>query len=338
MPTATTPRLVLVSGVSGFLGSAVTVEFLKRGWNVRGTVRSQDKADAWLAKYPEYREQIHFVIVRELSEPGAFDEAVKDVNAIAHTASPFTFTFKDALTEMLEPALKGTLSMLEAAKREPSVKSVVITSSLAAAQDPAKGLDPGFVRTSAVWSPFTWEQALVEKEPHMVYLMSKTFAERAAWDFFEKEKPHFTMATIVPPIILGPALQPLASLKDLNISAAVVKRIIDAPEVPPTAVPVFINVLDCAVGHVEAIERAKTNRYLFIGGDNDYCDIADILREEFPEQAHRIPTEGTRVGPHWSFDCTPAIKELGMEFTDLRTTIKQAGEQLFRLERELPGK
>jgi hypothetical protein len=33
-----------------------------------------------------------------------------------------------------------------------------------------------------------------------------------------------------------------------------------------------------------------------------------------------------------------AIKELGIEFTDLRTTVKQAGEQLFRLEKELPEK
>ncbi|GJN89299.1 hypothetical protein Rhopal_002279-T1 [Rhodotorula paludigena] len=310
-------RLVLVSGVSGFLGSATALEFLERGW-----------------KDPHHRDHIEFVIVRELAEPGAFDEAIKGVDAVAHTASPFFFNFKDGVKELLEPALKGTVSMLEAAAREASVKNVVITSSLAAAQDPAKGLDPGFTRTSEVWSPFTWEQALVEKEPHMVYLMSKTFAERAAWDFYEKEKPGFTLATIVPPIILGPALQPLSSLGDLNVSAAVVKRIIDAPTIPPTAVPVFVNVLDCAKGHVEAIERGRTNRYLFIGADNDYCAIAQYLREEFPEQAHRIPTEGNPVGPHWAFDCSPAINELGIEFTDLRTTIRQAGEQLFRLEKE----
>lgn len=32
MPTAITPRLVLISGVSGFLGTATTLEFLKKGW------------------------------------------------------------------------------------------------------------------------------------------------------------------------------------------------------------------------------------------------------------------------------------------------------------------
>ncbi|BGP31984.1 hypothetical protein JCM10296v2_003763 [Rhodotorula toruloides] len=358
MPTAITPRLVLISGVSGFLGTATTLEFLKKGWKVRGTVRRREQADAWL-EHPQYRDQIHFVIVRDLADDGAFDEAIKGVDAVAHTASRFTFSFKDNVKDMLEPALKGTTSMHEAAKREPSVKSVVITSSLAAAQDPAKGLDPGFVRTSAVWSPFTWEQAAKETIPAMVYLTSKKFAERAAWNFFEREKPNFSLATIVPPIILGEALQPLSSLSDLNLSAAVVKRIIDAEEIPPTAVPVFVNVNDCARAHVEAVERARTNRYLLIGGDNDNCDIAQYLREDFPEHAHRIPTRGDPVGPHWSYDCTPyehpssrlivffppdpvywrsAIKELGIEFTDLRTTIKQAGEQLFRLEKELPAK
>lgn len=32
MPTAITPRIVLISGVSGFLGTATTLEFLKKGW------------------------------------------------------------------------------------------------------------------------------------------------------------------------------------------------------------------------------------------------------------------------------------------------------------------
>ncbi|GAA5824093.1 hypothetical protein JCM11251_001519 [Rhodosporidiobolus azoricus] len=334
MPDACPPRTVLLTGISGFLGAATAIEFLWRGWRVRGTVRSQDKADAWLAKYPEYASQLSFSLVPDLAAAGAFDEAIKNVDAVAHIASPFTFQFQDNERDMLIPAIKGTTSVLAAAAATPSVKNVVITSSLAAAQDPAKALDPGFIRTNEVWSPFTYEAAAKEKIAPLVYLASKTFAERAAWDFFEKEKPAFTMSTIVPPIILGPSLQPLSSLKDLKLSASAVRNIIDAEEIAPTAVPVFVNVLDCAKGHVEAVERGMSNRYLFIGGDNDYEEIGRILREEFPEHAHRIPTKGTPLGPHWGFDCTPAKQELGVEFTDLRTTIKQAGEQMFRLERE----
>ncbi|GAA5978146.1 hypothetical protein JCM11641_006638 [Rhodosporidiobolus odoratus] len=331
--SASSSRLVLLTGISGFLGAATALEFLKRGWHVRGTVRSQEKADAWLAKYPEYASQLSFAIVSDLAAPNAFDEAIKGVDAVAHIASPFTFQFEDNVRDLLDPALKGTLSVLEAAKKESTVKNIVITSSLAAAQDPAKGLDPGFTRTSAVWSPFKWEEAAVTNQPHLVYLASKTFAEKAAWEFYEREKPAFTMSTIVPPIILGPSLQPLKSLDDLKVSASIIRRMVDAAQVDPTAVPAFVNVLDCARAHVEAIERAHTNRYLLIGGDNDYLEIARYLREEFPAQAHRIPTRGTPLGPHWGYDCSPAKEELGMVFTNLRTTVKQAGEQIFEIEK-----
>ena len=39
-------RPIVVTGVSGFIGKYVTAEFLRRGYVVRGTVRSLDKADA----------------------------------------------------------------------------------------------------------------------------------------------------------------------------------------------------------------------------------------------------------------------------------------------------
>lgn len=123
--------------------------------------------------------------------------------------------------------------------------------------------------------------------------------------------------------------------------------------------------IDVAKAHYEAIARGASSRYLFIGGDNDNVEIAKILREEFPEQAHRIPTNGTPVPPHWSFDSSPSVpacdllhalqhfadfhtnlflsldsaeRELGITYTSLRETIKAAGAQLFALEAELGKK
>lgn len=50
---------------------------------------------------------------------------------ILHTASPYTFNFKDGEEELLKPAINGTLNVLKAAKGE-GVQKVVITSSFAA--------------------------------------------------------------------------------------------------------------------------------------------------------------------------------------------------------------
>merc|ERR1712093_671104 len=120
--------LVLVSGTSGFLGTAVTLAYLEKGYRVRGTVRSQEKADKWAKKHEG-------AIVKDVAAPGAFDEAIKGVTILAHTASPFHYDAKDNEKDLLIPALEGTRHALRAAQKEPSVKRVVVTSSFAAVMD-----------------------------------------------------------------------------------------------------------------------------------------------------------------------------------------------------------
>lgn len=51
----------------------------------------------------------------------------------------------------------------------------------------------------------THEEAL--KAPANGYRASKTFAEKGAWDFVEKEKPNFDVATICPPFVFGPIVR-----------------------------------------------------------------------------------------------------------------------------------
>ena len=45
------------------------------------------------------------------------------------------------------------------------------------------------------WNPITREEALSNQRS--AYLASKTFAEKAAWDFVETEKPNFTLTTVL---------------------------------------------------------------------------------------------------------------------------------------------
>lgn len=70
------------------------------------------------------------------------------------------------------------------------MKRVVITSSFAAIMSPKKGLNPGHNYSEADWNPITLEEAPLN--PSNGYRASKTFAEKAAWEFVEKEKPNFT--------------------------------------------------------------------------------------------------------------------------------------------------
>ena len=110
-----------------------------------------------------------------------------------HTASPFHFNVTDTKKDLLDPAVFGTTGILKAIKKSaPTVKRVVITSSFAALVDP--NAPKGHVYSEKDWNPITEEEAI--QNPMNGYRASKTFAEKAAWDFVEKEKPNFTIATV----------------------------------------------------------------------------------------------------------------------------------------------
>jgi hypothetical protein len=59
---------------------------------VRGTVRSLSRSAFLKDRFGHYGDRFELVVVEDITRDGAFDEAVKGVDAIAHTASPFNFT------------------------------------------------------------------------------------------------------------------------------------------------------------------------------------------------------------------------------------------------------
>lgn len=70
---------VVVSGVSGFIGSHVADQTLAAGYKVRGTTRSVQKS-AWVEEYFKKRygsDNFELIEVPDMAAEGAFDEAVK---------------------------------------------------------------------------------------------------------------------------------------------------------------------------------------------------------------------------------------------------------------------
>ena len=86
MPVVTAPARVLVSGVNGYLGIWVAEAYLSEGYTVRGTVRSVERAGQHLRKtFAKYGDKFELVEVEDITAPGAFDEAVKGIDVVAHT-------------------------------------------------------------------------------------------------------------------------------------------------------------------------------------------------------------------------------------------------------------
>ncbi|KAH6603143.1 hypothetical protein Trco_007918 [Trichoderma cornu-damae] len=329
-------KTVLVTGASGFVATHVVEAFLRKGYNVRGTVRSENSAAEVLKAHSEHSEQLSFAVVPDIAAAHAFDEAVRGVDGIIHTASPFILNATDFEKELLQPAVSGTTSVLEAAQTyNPDISRVVITSSFASVLDPMQGQRPGYVYSEADWNPVTIEQA--NSSPVLAYLASKTFAERAAFDYVSEKKPSFSVATLCPPMVYGPVRHGVSNVKELNTSAGDIYRLINGSEenVPDTSFWAFADVRDLAEAHVRAYEKpeAAGQRYLIASSSYSYQQICDIIRENFPELRDVTPegNAGAPLPPIYKVDSTKAAEELGIKFRPLKETIVDMVNSLLKL-------
>ena len=87
--------IVTITGVTGFIGSQVCLQFLKDGsYQVRGTVRSisnAKKIDPLKAAFGKYFNQLELVEADLLNE-FTIKEAIMGSQYVVHTASPFPFS------------------------------------------------------------------------------------------------------------------------------------------------------------------------------------------------------------------------------------------------------
>ncbi|EPY53373.1 flavonol reductase/cinnamoyl-CoA reductase family protein [Schizosaccharomyces cryophilus OY26] len=280
-------QLVLVTGVTGFIGAHVAVSLLNKGYRVRGTVRSMEKANELVRLNPELKDKIEFVIVKDIVEPDAFKDAVKDCDYVCHVASPFFVeNITDNKTQLLDPAVKGTLSALEAAITEPKVKRVVITSSFAAVVNRGRDPNAGYNYTEKDWNPVSYEEAVSTKNGLSAYSASKKFSEKAARDFVKEKQPHFDICTINPPYVLGPPIHPMNSMESLNVSNQVLWKLINGSKVQPSVQAYQVDVRDIANAHVFALENKQLSngRLLVSQGPLFTNRISKVLLEKFPEK------------------------------------------------------
>lgn len=130
----------------------------------------------------------------------------------------FHFNVQDNEKDLLQPAYEGTVNCLQSAAKAGTVTRFVVTSSFAAVLDLTK-TGPETVYTHADWNPATRAEAAKSDNPAYVYCASKKIAEKAVWDFVEKEKVSFSTSAINPPMVLGPPQQDVKSLDALNTSS-----------------------------------------------------------------------------------------------------------------------
>ncbi|KAJ6179554.1 hypothetical protein N7519_010015 [Penicillium mononematosum] len=312
---------VLLTGGSGFIAAHIVDILLQHGFDTVVTVRTEEKGKRIIEAHPNVpKEKLSYVIVKDVAKDGAFDDAVKSnppFDYVLHTASPFHFNVQDPVKDFLDPAIKGTTGILKAIKEyAPTVKRVVITSSFAAI---VNGKQHPKVYSEKEWNPVTWEEAMDHSQ---VYRGSKTFAEKAAWTFIEKEKPNFNIATINPPLVFGPIVHYLNSLESLNTSNQRLRNLIQGQmkeKIAPTGNFLWVDVRDVALAHVRAIEvpEAGGERFFVVAGFFSNKELADIAHSssDFPENIYEI-------------DNNKSQKILGLKYRPLKQTVSDTIDSL----------
>ncbi|KAI0690650.1 NAD(P)-binding protein [Cerioporus squamosus] len=219
MPALETGK-VLVTGANGFIGAWLCKMLLDRGFSVRGTVRDDSKATHLRKLFASYGDKFEIAVVEDMLKEGAFDTAVQGVDAIVHGASPFDLAVSDP-TELIDPAVKGTTSVLTSAlKHAPTLRRFVITSSAGAMNTPSAEM---VSVSEADWNEGAIaeiEEKGAEASPLGKYCLSKTLAERTAWDFWNKHKGEvgWDLVSLNPPYVFGPVLHEADKPEKLNQS------------------------------------------------------------------------------------------------------------------------
>ncbi|MBI1171690.1 NAD-dependent epimerase/dehydratase family protein [bacterium] len=276
-------RLALITGVSGFIAKHVALRYLQAGWSVRGTLRSLERADevrAALAPHldPAILRRLSFAAADLTSDEG-WAAAATGAHLLVHTASPFPMSQPKDAAVLLRPAVEGTLRALRAA-RAAGIRRAIVTSSTVAVIDETRAGTQDERNWCDLTAPGT-----------SAYAMSKTMAERAAWEFVAKEAPEMALTCINPGFVMGPPLD-----RHFGTSLNVVRRILAGrdPMVPMIGF-VCVDVRDVAEMHLRAALRSETagKRYLAAAGTMTMPDMARVLKAAYPYR--RIPT---RVAPY----------------------------------------
>jgi len=281
---------VLVTGGTGFVSLHCIAQLLTAGYKVRTTIRSEGKKENVLkalknAQPPVDASKVEFVVADLLKDVG-WAEAVKDVYVVHHVASPFPGVQPKDENELIRPAVDGTLRVLKAAKASGTVKRVVVTSS-AAAISHGVAYEKGKVFTDDDWSDPEGKSGYIS-----AYQKSKTLAERAAWDFIEREGGDMELTVVNPVGIFGPSLL----LPCESTSVGLIQQMLEGrlPALPDLSFA-LVDVRDVASLHLLVATRpeARGQRYLCVAGTGKSFSLVEIgafLRTGLGNKASKVPT------------------------------------------------
>jgi dihydroflavonol-4-reductase len=238
--------IVLITGASGFVGSAVARDLLREGFKVRALARKSSLRKNFEGLDVE-------IVEGDMRDPSATRAAAKDARYVFHVAADYRLWAPDP-DEIIRANVDGTRSVMQAG-RDVGAERVVYTSSVATLKLHEDG------------RPADESRPLSEDEAIGAYKKSKVVAERLVERMVGEGLP----AVIVNPSTpVGPRDVKPTPTGRIIIEAAEGRM--------PAYVDTGLNVVhvdDVATGHVAALKKGRIGERYILGGEN--LSLAELL-------------------------------------------------------------
>ena len=251
---------VLLTGASGFVGSAVARALKAAGYAVRVLVRPSSPREHLADLDLDF-------IPGDLRDPASLRAAFPGVRSLFHVAADYRLWARDP-SELVRTNVEGTRALMQEAMRA-GIDRVVYTSSVATLRASPEGISADET------------MPLAEAEAIGVYKRSKVAAERAVESM---------IAQGLPAVIVNPS----TPIGPRDVKPTPTGRII--LEAAAGRMPAFVDtglnmvhVDDVAAGHLLAFERGRIGERYILGGQNaSLAEILSVVAEEVGRKPPKI--------------------------------------------------
>jgi dihydroflavonol-4-reductase len=231
-----------VTGATGFVGSHVARVLAGQGADLRLLVRSTSN--------PKNIEGLRAEpVIGDLRDPDSLERAMSGCDTVFHVAADYRLWIRDP-DQMYRSNVEGTKAVLEAARKK-AVRRVVYTSSVATMGFTSNG------HPADENSPVALENMIGH------YKRSKFLAEQVALDYGRHAAGKMEVVVVNPTTPVGE--QDIKPTPTGRIVVDFLKK--KFPAYVDTGLN-LVDVRECALGHVAALEKGRSGERYILGGEN----------------------------------------------------------------------
>lgn len=315
-------KKVCVTGAGGYIASWLVKLLLSKGYKVNGTVRDPDnQKNDHLKKLDMASKNLQLFKADVLNYDELF-EAIQGCEGVFHVASPVpgirVVPNPEALLsaehqngdDVITPALTGTLNVLKACS-EAGINRVLLVSSSVTIRNLSWPKDK-------VMDESCWSEEIFLRETKHWYGLSKTLAERAAWEY--SKTTGLNLVTVCPSMVYGPQLQ-----TTVNATSQMLLNIVKGTsEVMEDKLWYFVDVRDVADALLLVYETSEASgRYICSAHPGYLHDIITKLKSIYPR--YKYQQNFTELGPEYLLS-SEKLKTLGWKPRALEETLVDSVE------------